>query len=216
MVPIVDAFPRATRPCVPTARPNRPLSSDGTNVTAVNRRALLVALGAATAGCAGGGGDTPTSTSTPTGAGTVTATPTPGSSAREQFPNYDWSILDDATPTATTTITMRNFEFHPLIAAVEPGAEVTVVNEDGDGHTFTAPALDVGVTLSGGEQTMLAVQEPGTYEYVCEFHPPSMLGALRVTDDPDSVADSTETTTTDDTPTPTDSGETTTTTEGYY
>lgn len=175
----------------------------------MNRRTFLAAVAAAPlAGCTGGGGgdETPTPTESPTPRPTESPTPTPTAtpeapSARERYPDYEWSKLEKADPVPTETITMRGFEFHPLIAAVEPGTEVTVVNEDSSSHTFTVPKLRINESVGGGERTSVVVDRTGRFGYVCTLHPPGMLGRLVVTSDPPEA-----TPTGTPTPTPTEDG----------
>ena len=167
-------------------------------------------LALALAGCAGDGGDetpdgatdtpsdTPTETATPadtaTPTETATATPTEthagtatptataeGEGAQAVYPDYEWSQLEGVDPEPAETITMDGFAFDPLVAAVEPG-EVEVVNDDGAGHTITVPALDIDERLAGGERATVTVDRTGTFDYVCRFHPPGMLGRLVVSE----------------------------------
>lgn len=132
-----------------------------------------------------------------------TATP---AGAQSKYPDYEWSKLDDAQPVATSSIVMRNIAFHPLIAAVTPGTEVTVTNEDSTQHTLTIPRLGVDKSLSGGASTSVTVESEGTYDYVCKLHPSGMLGRLVVTTSTPTEGGPTAT----PSPTPTDGG------GGYY
>lgn len=197
---------------------DRPLVSRGSPVARVNRRRFVrtvAAIAPVIAGCTGGGGDrsptasptesaTAIATATPTKTRSPTPSPTAGS-AQDQFPDYQWEKLDGAEVVPSTAITMRGFEFHPLLAAVRPGTEVTVTNEDSTAHTFTAPRLSINESLGGGGSFSFTVEATGTFDYVCTFHPPGMLGRLVVTE-------STPTPTAAETPTET-STETTTATE---
>lgn len=151
----------------------------------MRRRTLLRVAAAGVpsllAGCGGdgggdGGGETPP-TPSPTQAGTPAG-------AQQQFPDYEWSKLEDASPVATSTITISGFAFTPLIAAVEPGTEVTVTNEDSTSHTFTAPRLGINKSVSGGGGISFTVEQTGTFDYVCTVHPTGMLGRLVVTNTP--------------------------------
>ncbi|MFB6192106.1 MAG: cupredoxin domain-containing protein [Haloarculaceae archaeon] len=181
-------------------------------------RASAVTLGSLLAGCTGDGGgegesptvrrtgtsrgtqatpNTPTATPTPTDTPTATQSPAP-SSAQELYLTYQWSALEEARPTPTADITMRNTAFHPLIAAVAPGTEVTVTNEDPFPHTFSAPRLGVDERLDGGASVSFVVDRTGRYDYVCTLHPPAMLGRILVTPNPP-----TRTPTATDSPTPT-------------
>lgn len=77
-------------------------------------------------------------------------------------------------------ITMKDFKFAGP-ETVAPGATVTVVNEDRASHTLTSEADDFEeVVLDGGaDGTFTAPTEPGSYEYVCTYHP-EMTGTLVV------------------------------------
>lgn len=167
-------------------------------------------LALALAGCGGDGSgetpdgstdspdDTPTDTTGPGGtatpAGTATASPTEtraetatptgtaqAQSAQAAYPDYDWGQLEGTDPQPVETITMAGFAFDPLVAAVEPG-ELEVVNEDGAGHTVTVPALEIDERLGGGERRTISVDSTGTFDYVCRFHPPGMVGRLVVSE----------------------------------
>jgi plastocyanin len=186
----------------------------------IDRRRLLGALGAlgaaSLAGCSSGGpGDEGTtaadSTGTPTDEGTDDpgATDTAGGTptgAQSAFPDYDWDALEGVDPVAADAIAMSGFAFEPPVATMPPGTTVTVTNEDGAGHTVTIPALGVDERIPSGEATSFTVDEAGTFDYVCEFHPPDMLGRLVVDEDAPAPGDATATGTPTDTPseTPTD------------
>lgn len=106
---------------------------------------------------------------------------------------------------------MRNTAFHPLIAAVTPGTEVTVTNEDTFPHTFSAPRLGIDERLDGGASVSFTVERTGRFGYVCTLHPPAMLGQLLVTPNlptstPTDTGTATPTSTPTETPTPTPTG----------
>lgn len=144
----------------------------------MNRRLFLetagVGLAPVIAGCLGDSG----------GDGT---TPTPRG-AQAEFPDYEWSKLDDANAVATTAVEMVDTTFRPLIAAFEPDTDVTVTNKDGFEHTVTVPKLDIDETVGGGASTTIRVEQTGTYDYVCTFHPTGMLGRLEVTNTPPTAS----------------------------
>lgn len=77
-------------------------------------------------------------------------------------------------------ITIADFAYETT-GTVEPGAEVTVHNEDDVGHTVTSD--DEGlfdVEVGPGETvTFTAPDEPGDYSYFCVPHP-SMVSVLTV------------------------------------
>jgi plastocyanin len=126
---------------------------------------------------------TPTATGTgmETPMGTATGTPN-RQSAREIYPDYNWAQLEGVEPVATGTITMSGFAFDPLVAAVEPGTELAVVNGDGGGHTITIPALGIDERVTGGGETTITADRAGTFDYLCRLHPPNMVGRLVVSE----------------------------------
>lgn len=149
-------------------------------------RAVSSAAVLAVAGCAGSGGpgaegstatQTPTASPIPTETATATDAPTAGQQA---YPDYNWAQLDDASAVATDTVVMSGFAFDPLVATVPPGTTVTFSNEDSSSHTVTVPALGVDDTVEGGGETTVTFPDPGTYDYVCRFHGPDMLGRVVV------------------------------------
>lgn len=78
------------------------------------------------------------------------------------------------------TVEMRNLEFFPAKLTVNAGAEVTWLNRDAVPHNAVAKdgAFDSG-QLNGGESGSVVVERPGTYPYVCTYHP-GMEGVLTV------------------------------------
>jgi len=149
-------------------------------------------------GQGGGGGDDPTPTETPVATPTETPEPTPmgtgtgtgtaavdttsggGATGQSEYPDYSWGQLDGVEATDATTVTITGFAYDPIVARVPAGTTVSFPSEDSAPHTVTAPALGVDRQVSGGAETTVTVEEPGTYDYVCRFHPPDMLGRLVV------------------------------------
>jgi plastocyanin len=117
----------------------------------------LGTLGAAVAGlllaACGGGGGSPSPTSPP-GAGAAVA---------------------------ANTVTISNFMFSPMTAAVAPGAIVKVVNKDAVTHTLTAVGgqFDTGNIGPGQTRTFTAPTKPGSYHYICNIHQ-YMMGTIKV------------------------------------
>ena len=77
---------------------------------------------------------------------------------------------------------MRDFEFDPGQASVAPGGEVTWTNNGDAPHTatFDDEPLDTGTIDPGGEGSLTAPLEPGSYSYRCTIHPARMRGVLVV------------------------------------
>lgn len=70
-------------------------------------------------------------------------------------------------------IDITDFKFKPETVTVTAGARVTWVNNDAAPHTATATAggaFDTG-TLRKGDHRTLKLKTPGTYAYICQFHP---------------------------------------------
>jgi plastocyanin len=73
---------------------------------------------------------------------------------------------------ADTTVTIKNFDFHPMAITVPVGATVVWKNLDGEPHTvtstdgsFRSEALDQNDTYH------MKFSKPGTYKYICTIHP---------------------------------------------
>jgi len=65
-----------------------------------------------------------------------------------------------------------DFRFEPTVLNATPGTTVTWTNEDGAPHTATGEddAFDTG-RLEKGESGEITFDTPGTYDYICAFHP---------------------------------------------
>ena len=128
------------------------------------RHAILAALlGAALlAGC---GGDDDGTAATPSSTPTTSATPAAGV---------------DAT---TSTIKIVEFVYDPSPATVKAGQAISIPNADAAPHTITdggsGKAFDSG-TIKGKATGSLTIDKPGSYRYICEFHP-FMKGEITVT-----------------------------------
>ncbi len=82
----------------------------------------------------------------------------------------------DQTPVVTdqaqVTVEMRGFEFFPAKLNVNAGTELTWVNRDNVPHNAIAEggAFATG-NVNGGNSESVVLDRPGTYRYVCTFHP---------------------------------------------
>lgn len=74
-----------------------------------------------------------------------------------------------------------DFTYEPTEITVSAGTEVTFTNMDDQAHTATSK--DTGVfdtdSIADGGDASISVDEPGTYEFTCSFHP-FMKGTLVV------------------------------------
>lgn len=74
---------------------------------------------------------------------------------------------------ASVAIDIANFKYAPVSVTVKAGAKVSWVNHDAAAHTAKATGsggFDTG-TLNKGDKKTLTLSKPGTYAYICEFHP---------------------------------------------
>lgn len=87
-----------------------------------------------------------------------------GNAGADQTP-----VVADAEQVA---VEMRDYEFFPAKLTVNAGAEVTWQNRDAVPHNAVANdgAFDTG-NLNGGESVSVVVEQPGSYAYVCTYHP---------------------------------------------
>lgn len=72
---------------------------------------------------------------------------------------------------AADTVNIKNFSFSPNPITVKAGQPVTVVNDDGVTHTFTANqgAFNTG-DINSGQRGDVTVARAGTYAYHCNIH----------------------------------------------
>ena len=83
--------------------------------------------------------------------------------------------------TSTESITISNFMFSPMHAAVAPGSTVSVTNKDSVTHTLTATGgqFNTGDIGPGQTKTFTAPTKAGTYDYICNIHQ-YMMGTIVV------------------------------------
>ncbi|HVM21078.1 MAG TPA: cupredoxin domain-containing protein [Egibacteraceae bacterium] len=81
-------------------------------------------------------------------------------------------------------VQMRDFAFEPAGVSVPSGADVALQlrNSGQVSHTFTVEDLAVDVTVepAGVGVATFSAPDPGTYEFICRFHPGQMTGELIV------------------------------------
>lgn len=131
----------------------------------VRRICALVAVGSLALWGCGGDDD---ADSTP--AATDAADPAPTEEADEP--------TDDQG--ADAEITIADFAFEGP-AEVPVGTTVVITNTDGTAHTWTAVDGSFGSgELGEGDSFEFTFDEPGVYEYRCNFHP-TMTGTITVT-----------------------------------
>jgi plastocyanin len=88
-----------------------------------------------------------------------------------------------AAARTTDTIRIDDFVYSPTPATVRAGQRIAIANADAAPHTITdagaGKAFDSG-TIKGKASGSVTIGRPGTYRYVCEFHP-FMKGEITVT-----------------------------------
>lgn len=85
----------------------------------------------------------------------------------------------ESTPTAPAAgVTIAGFAFDTG-DGVTAGEAFTITNSDDVPHTFSEVGGAFTAQVSGGSSAELTVDEPGTYEVVCQIHS-SMSGTLTV------------------------------------
>jgi plastocyanin len=84
-------------------------------------------------------------------------------------------------PTASTSVTIKDFSFQPSCNGVATGATLTISNTGASVHTYTIRGTGVSVQLDpGAEQNVdLTGVKPGIYTIICTYHP-QMMGALKI------------------------------------
>ena len=89
------------------------------------------------------------------------------------------------TTAPSTAISIKSFAYSPNPITVAPGTTVTVTNNDGVAHTWTADggAFDSG-SIAPGASYSFTFTGSGTFAYHCSIHYPlyqSMHGTVTVT-----------------------------------
>ncbi len=88
------------------------------------------------------------------------------------FAVFALAAASHAAAPADATVTIKNFDFHPMDIAVPAGATVTWKNLDGEPHTVTS--LD-GTFRSGAldqdDSFSFRFAKAGVYRYLCTIHP---------------------------------------------
>jgi amicyanin len=84
-------------------------------------------------------------------------------------------------------VSMQNVQFSPKELTVKPGEAITFTNDEAvphDVHKTSGPGEDFASGPTGGMQEgdtfELTLDQPGTYEYVCNVHAPGMSGTITV------------------------------------
>jgi plastocyanin len=86
----------------------------------------------------------------------------------------DTAMSDTATPEAAemeAAVEIADFAFGPAEVTIAAGGTVTWTNTDNQPHTATSSGnFDTG-SIAAGSAVTVTFDEPGTYTYICSFHP---------------------------------------------
>jgi len=88
-----------------------------------------------------------------------------------------------SSPVATTSVDLRkSYKFVPAAIVVTVGQTVSWTNHDNFTHSvqFDGEAAP-GAVMKPGETASHTFSQPGTYHYICNFHPQDMRGTVLVT-----------------------------------
>ncbi|MDQ5814712.1 MAG: cupredoxin domain-containing protein [Actinomycetota bacterium] len=85
---------------------------------------------------------------------------------------------------SSVTLTAANFAFQPESLTAATGGSIEYMNEDDAEHNISAEEAGLDEDVEAGSSTTvdLADVEPGTYDFICKYHPDSMKGTLEVTE----------------------------------
>jgi len=72
----------------------------------------------------------------------------------------------------TIAVTIQQYAYQPATLIVAAGSRLTFTNRDATAHTATStsPPFDTG-TINPGHSASVTLTKPGTYSYICSFHP---------------------------------------------
>lgn len=89
---------------------------------------------------------------------------------------------DVPLPTPEPNVVIADFTFRPAVLEVEVGEQVTFFNNDAVAHTITAEdgSFDTG-NIAPGQFVTITFDKPGTYTYVCSYHPAMAVATIVVT-----------------------------------
>lgn len=94
-------------------------------------------------------------------------------------------VGSSATPTsATIPVSIQNFAFSPSTITAKAGDVIVFTNNDTVPHTVTQSTESGGFRsdpIAPGTTYTLTIDEPGTYDFFCEFHP-AMTGTILASD----------------------------------
>lgn len=89
-----------------------------------------------------------------------------------------------AVKSGTAEVVYKDILIHPEKITLKVGTKVTWVSKDSTPHNVTFkpgdPAEFTSKDLNKGDTATFTFEKPGTYNYLCTFHPASMQGVITV------------------------------------
>jgi len=84
----------------------------------------------------------------------------------------------------SVTVTAADFSFDPESVTAAAGDTIELSNEGESPHNLQAEEAGLDEDVDPGKTVSidLADVEPGTYDFVCKFHPDDMKGTLEITE----------------------------------
>ncbi len=160
----------------------------GLGSASLSRRAVLVGLLGAAAGCGGGqagGGQAGGGTGTGTAGGQTAAPSVVETPIMVRGNKANFHGEKSVAGKSSVTVDMYDFYFEPTVLVGSPGQRLTVnlLNEGQVAHTFTIKSQNVDVVLQPGQRgkTEVVFPESGKQGVVCRYHiAAGMLGLLAV------------------------------------
>jgi plastocyanin len=86
---------------------------------------------------------------------------------------------------SSVTVTAADFSFDPETVTAAAGDTIELSNEGDSPHNLQAEEAGLDEDVDAGETVPvdLAGVEPGTYDFICRFHPDDMKGTLEITEE---------------------------------
>jgi plastocyanin len=115
-----------------------------------------------------GGDDDASSDDAVAGTEVTAATPDAPSPATSDTMTSDTGAIAASMEAA---VEIADFAFGPAEVTIAAGGTVTWTNTDNQPHTATSSGtFDTG-SIAAGDSATVTFDEPGTFTYVCSFHP---------------------------------------------
>lgn len=84
----------------------------------------------------------------------------------------------------SVTLTAADFSFEPGTVTADTSDTIELANEGESPHNLQADEAGLDEDVDAGETVSidLADVNPGTYDFICSFHPDDMTGTLEITE----------------------------------